>query len=94
MTVWNEAMYYFHLAPEAYERVLFVLRDYSEECCERRAEYYVRTYRHLMPDGVTIIECDEETGAIRKFWTTVHTNVYRARGDDTGMITLLGRRWS
>src|SRR5713101_2363961 len=27
LTVWNEAMYYFHLAPADYRKVLFVLRD-------------------------------------------------------------------
>jgi hypothetical protein len=27
MTVWNEAMYYFHLAPRAFRKILFVLHD-------------------------------------------------------------------
>src|SRR5438309_612198 len=26
MTVWNEAMYYFHLAPDMYRKILFVLK--------------------------------------------------------------------
>jgi len=27
MTVWNEAMYYFHLAPQEFRKILFVLHD-------------------------------------------------------------------
>jgi hypothetical protein len=27
MTVWNEAMYYFHIAPAAYRKILFVLKS-------------------------------------------------------------------
>ena len=30
MTVWNEAMYYFHLAPMDYRKILFVLHDRRE----------------------------------------------------------------
>lgn len=56
MTVWNEAMYYFSLAPARYERILFVLRDYSEKHGESLAEYYRRTHGHLIPDGVEILE--------------------------------------
>jgi hypothetical protein len=26
MTVWNEAMYYFHVAPDIYRKILFVLK--------------------------------------------------------------------
>jgi hypothetical protein len=56
MTVWNEAMYYFLAAPEGYRKICFVLKDY----CERRrmtlAEYYKKTYPHLIPGNVEIWE--------------------------------------
>ncbi len=29
LTVWKGSMYYFHLAPSHYSKVMFVLRDYS-----------------------------------------------------------------
>ena len=29
ITVWNESMYYFHLAPSVFRKVLFVLLDKS-----------------------------------------------------------------
>ena len=61
MTVWNEAMYYFHLAPKRYKKVLFVLRDFSSRRSESLAEYYVRNHSHLIPDDVKILEYDEST---------------------------------
>jgi hypothetical protein len=59
LTVWNEAMYYFQLAPKDYRKIFFVLRDYSAKRKETLAEYYVRNYGHLIPSGVEILEYDE-----------------------------------
>lgn len=64
MTVWNEAMYYFHLAPVDYRKILFVLHDRREEGGESLLAYYKRTYSHLIPDGVEFMEWDEVTGDI------------------------------
>ena len=60
LTVWNEAMYYFLVAPQGYRKILFVLRDLSERRGETLAEYYVRTYGHLIPEDVEIWEVDED----------------------------------
>lgn len=60
LTVWNEAMYYFLVAPEGYRKILFVLRDVSQKRRETLAEYYVRTYGHLIPEDVEIWEVDED----------------------------------
>lgn len=49
MTVWNEAMYYFLLAPIEYRKILFVLKDYSPKRKGTLAEYFVRTNKHLIP---------------------------------------------
>ncbi len=59
MSVWNEAMYYFALAPDDYRKILFVLRDDNPKKRETLAEYYLRTYDHLIPDGVEFWEYDE-----------------------------------
>ena len=59
MTVWNEAMYYFAVAPKEYRKILFVLRDYSTKRRATLAEYYMRTYEHLIPKKVEIWEYDE-----------------------------------
>ncbi|QOR40210.1 hypothetical protein HNO52_18060 [Billgrantia diversa] len=61
LTVWNEAMYYFLVAPRGYRKILFVLRDVSERRRETLAEYYVRTYGHLIPEDVEIWEVDEDS---------------------------------
>jgi hypothetical protein len=56
ITVWNEAMYYFHLAPDHYKKILFVLEARHDRQLETLAEYYVRTNGHLIPKGVAIME--------------------------------------
>lgn len=73
ITVWNEAMYYFHLAPSRFRKVLFVLRDYSESRQQTLAAYYVRNYGHLIPSGVEILEYDEQTGEVTTVLTTAST---------------------
>ena len=60
ITVWNEAMYYFHLAPREFRKILFVLLDFNERRGESLAEYYVRNHEHLIPDGVEIMQFDGE----------------------------------
>ena len=60
MTVWNEAMYYFATAPRKYRKILFVLRDVRTTTGESLAEYYVRTYHHLIPPGVEVWEYDQK----------------------------------
>jgi hypothetical protein len=59
VTVWNESMFYFHLAPGHYRKVLFVLRDVHPRRNQSLAEYYVRNYAHLIPEDVSIVEFDE-----------------------------------
>lgn len=59
LTVWNEAMYFFGLAPVGYRKVMFVLRD---ECSKRGltlAAYYLKNYWHLVPADVEFWEYDE-----------------------------------
>ena len=63
MTVWNEAMYYFHAAPPEYKKIMFVLRDINSERGESLLEYYLKTYSHLIPVGVEFWEYDEKTCA-------------------------------
>lgn len=62
MSVWNEAMYYFHLAPEHYRKVLFVLKSLNSRTDESLLLYYVRTYSHSIPRDVEIWEFDLEVG--------------------------------
>lgn len=59
LTVWNEAMYYFTVSPPGYRCIMFLLRDYSSRRRETLAQYYIRTYAHLIPAGVEFWEYDE-----------------------------------
>lgn len=61
MTVWNEAMYYFLVAPADYRKIFFVLKDYSHKRNETLAQYYLRAYAHLIPKGVEIWEYNPDT---------------------------------
>src|SRR4051812_168812 len=47
MTVWNEAMYYFFIAPKQYRKILFVLKDTRREIS--LASYYMKNFGHLIP---------------------------------------------
>lgn len=66
MTVWNEAMLYFQLAPPSYRKILFVLHDKRPGGGESLVSYYRRTYAHLIPEDVEFLEFDESSGDILK----------------------------
>ena len=59
MTTWNEAMYYFHLAPEGYRKIFFVLHHRRNEDGESLVSYYHRIYSHFIPEDVEFVEWDE-----------------------------------
>jgi hypothetical protein len=64
LTVWNEAMFYFLLAPAAYKKYMFVLRSVNSKLGNKSlAEYYVEKHGHLVPPDVTIIEFDTATAS-------------------------------
>jgi len=61
MTVWNEAMYYFHVAPAEYRKIMFVLKH--RRAGLSLASYYLRTHGHMVPAGVEIWEYDTDLNA-------------------------------
>ncbi len=64
MTVWNEAMYYFHIAPADYRKVLFVLKHSRRDVT--LASYYLRTHGHMVPDRVEIWEYDLDSNTAER----------------------------
>ena len=64
MTVWNEAMYYFHIAPKEYRKIMFVLKHQRKGIS--LASYYLRTYGHLVPEGVEVWEFDMDANSGEK----------------------------
>ncbi len=62
VTVWNEAMYYFSLAPKNFRKVLFVLEAHHPlQEPETLAKYYTRINSHLIPSDVSIFEYNHIT---------------------------------
>ena len=61
MTVWNEAMLYFLLAPAEFRKILFVLKH--ERTGQSLAAYYLLTHGHLIPGGVEVWELDDDNVA-------------------------------
>ncbi|GBE18351.1 hypothetical protein BMS3Abin16_00949 [archaeon BMS3Abin16] len=66
LTVWNEAMYYFLITPPDYRKIFFVLKDFSKKRNETLAEYYLRTYGHLIPSDVEIWEYNQTSNTADK----------------------------
>jgi hypothetical protein len=60
MTTWNEAMFYFHVAPLGYRKIFFVLHHKRGGTGESLVSYYRRINSHLIPDDVEFIEWDEK----------------------------------
>jgi len=56
MHVWNLSMYYFLLVSNEYRKIFFCLKHYNKKRKSTLAEYYIKTYRHLIPPGVEIWE--------------------------------------
>ena len=64
MTVWNEAMYYFQLAPNIYRKIFFVLKHNRRDVS--LASYYLKTHGHLVPDGVEVWEYDTSSNTAER----------------------------
>jgi hypothetical protein len=65
LTVWNEAMYYFFLASKDYRKIFFILKDYSLKRRQTLGDYYIRTYNHMIPYDVEVLEYDTITQKVR-----------------------------
>ncbi|MEW9699421.1 hypothetical protein [Paenibacillus sp. SI8] len=65
MSVLNEAVFYLQHAPKNTQKVLVINLDRHAGRNETLAEYYVRTYRHLL-DDVSVMEFDQNTGFLNK----------------------------
>jgi hypothetical protein len=62
ISIWNEAMYYFNLAPKEYKKIFFVLKDYSKKKDKTVAQYYMEHYYHLIPKDILFYEYDPKSG--------------------------------
>jgi hypothetical protein len=75
----NEALLYLSLAPESAYRFVVLPQAHHPRRVESLAEYYCRTYAHLLSD-VHIAEIAIETGKIRVY---DHGTLVNRRGDNS-----------
>ncbi len=61
LSVWNEAMFYFHLAPKKYQKLFIVLHDKRKKTQKTLLEYYKENKSHLIPNDVEVYEFDPKT---------------------------------
>ena len=66
LIAWSQAMYFFHVAPIEYRKIMFVLRDFRHNRNETLAEYYLRTNFHLIPIDVEFWEFDDTSDTAKK----------------------------
>ncbi len=60
----NEAAFYLSFLPDTYKRIIVILRSYHPKRKESLAEYYFRTYRHLL-GTIIVAEFDPESKEFR-----------------------------
>ncbi len=61
----NEAVFFLAFLPHEIKRFVVLRRDTHQKRNESLAEYYYRTYQHLL-NGISIIEIDVDLGTLRK----------------------------
>jgi hypothetical protein len=60
ITTWDQAMFFFFVAPSGYRKIFFVLKDFSFKKQETLAASYIRTKSHLIPNDVEIWGFDDK----------------------------------
>jgi hypothetical protein len=65
MSIWNEAMFYFRLAPKKFRKILFVLRASNPKNGKTLTEYYIENYYHFIPKDVIFYEYSEQNGGCK-----------------------------
>jgi len=68
LTTWDQAMFYFYLAPSNYKKIFVVKKDMSAKRKETLCKYYLKTHNHLIPKDVEFWELDEEHNKLKKIF--------------------------
>jgi hypothetical protein len=59
---WNEAMYYFSLAPKEYKKIFFVEMFYSQNRIKTLLQYFIEKYYHLIPRDIMLYDYYTQNG--------------------------------
>ena len=70
MSTANEALLYLIAAPSSFRKILFMLetRSRSKGRQETLAEYYVRTYKHLFPEELEVLQLNFSDISVKNLW--------------------------
>lgn len=66
LTVWDQAMLYFYLAPRGWRKLFVVKHDIHPKSGQSLCAYYLRTHHHVIPDEVEFWEFDERVGLLSR----------------------------
>lgn len=66
ITTWDQAMYFFHIAPTEFRKIFVALKHMSSKRNETLCDYYLRTKNHLIPNDVEVWEFNELKGTAKK----------------------------
>jgi hypothetical protein len=66
ISAWNEAMYFFYLAPPKYQKYFFVLKSDNEKG-ESLLTHYINSYQHVIPKDVRLFEYDPQSKEFNEF---------------------------
>jgi hypothetical protein len=66
ISVWNEAMYYFRLAPRGYQKYFFALKSVNKNG-KTLLEYYLKHYCFFIPEDVQLCEYDPKSGKCKEY---------------------------
>lgn len=60
----NEASFYLSFLPDKYKKYIVMMKSYNEKRKETLAEYYYRTYKHLIGD-ILVAEFDIDNNTLK-----------------------------
>ena len=66
MTIWVEAMFYFHWAPQDYRKIFFVKRSTHSRQKKSLLDHFLGSWYHMIPSDVEFWELDTDSGRLRR----------------------------
>ena len=84
----NEAAFYLSFLPDAYRKIIVMLRSCHPKRKESLAEYYYRAYRHLL-GNIVVAEFDPDSKSMRFIQEDTSDPLVTAPSDGSGYIKII-----
>ena len=84
----NEAAFYLSFLPDVYKKIIVMLRSYHPKRKESLADYYYRTYRHLL-GNIVVAEFDPDSKSMRFIQEDTSDPLVTAPSDRSGYIKII-----